>query len=80
MFFSDDGVYVGVGMITGSVAVYIAFSLQVNSLCIVSGPGIRGCDGKIFFLFLNQNTYVVGTQKNRLIETVLLSTQSKCLN
>ena len=33
MYFSDDGVYVGVGMITGSVAVYIAFSLQVNSLC-----------------------------------------------
>ena len=33
--FSDDGVYVGVGMITGSVAVYIAFSLQVNTLCTV---------------------------------------------
>ena len=32
MYFSDDGVYVGVGMITGSVAVYIAFSLQVNKL------------------------------------------------
>ena len=31
---------------------------------------------KLFFLFLNQ-TYVVGTRKNRLIETVLLSTQNK---
>ena len=30
--FSSDGVYVGVGMITGSVAVYISFSLQVNIL------------------------------------------------
>ena len=29
-------------------------------------------------LFLNQ-TYVVGTQKNRLNETVLLSTQNICL-
>ena len=26
----------------------------------------------------NQTKYVVGTQKNRLIETVLLSTQNKC--
>ena len=32
---------------------------------------------KITFLFLNQ-TYVVGTQKNRPIETVLLSTQNIC--
>ena len=30
--FSNDGVYVGVGMITGSVAVYIAFSLQVSTI------------------------------------------------
>ena len=29
---------------------------------------------KLFFLFLNQ-TYVVGTQKNHLNKTVLLSTQ-----
>ena len=35
-------------------------------------------DQKLIFLFLNQN--VVGTQKNRLNETVLLSTQNKCLN
>ena len=33
--------------------------------------------GKIFSLFLIQ-TYVVGTQKNRLNETVLLSTQNTC--
>ena len=35
--------------------------------------------GKLFSLFLIQ-TYVVGTQKNRLNETVLLSTQNTCLN
>ena len=29
---------------------------------------------KLFFLFLKQKTYVVGNQKNRLNETVLLST------
>ena len=33
----------------------------------------------IIFLFLNK-TYVVDTQKNRLNETVLLSTQNMCLN
>ena len=27
-----------------------------------------------------QKTYVIGTQKNRLIETVLLSTRNICLN
>ena len=30
--------------------------------------------------FLSTKTYVVGTQKNRLYETVLLSTQNTCLN
>ena len=30
---------------------------------------------KLIFLFLNQ-TYVVGTQKNRLNETILFSTQN----
>ena len=28
--------------------------------------------------YSSTKTYVVGTQKNRLIETVLLSTQNKC--
>ena len=35
----------------------------------------RVCNWKLFFLFLNQ-TYVVGNQKNRLNERVLLSTQN----
>ena len=31
-----------------------------------------------FFSFFPIKTYVVGTQKNRLIETVLLGTQNMC--
>ena len=33
-----------------------------------------------YFLYFSSKTYVVGTQKNRLNETVLLSTQNTCLN
>ena len=33
-----------------------------------------------FFFYFSTKTYVVGTQKNRLNETVLLSTQNTCLN
>lgn len=38
--YSSDGIYLGVGMITGSVAVYISFSLQVRpntSLFVCTG-------------------------------------------
>ena len=38
--------------------------------------GLRVRIEKIVFLFLNQNIYDVGTQKNRLNETVLLITQN----
>ena len=31
----------------------------------------------VFFLFFSQSIYVVGNQKNRLSETVLLNTQKK---
>ena len=44
-----------------------------------SGLQIRVRIGKLFPLFFIQ-TCVVGTQKNRLNETVLLSTQNTCLN
>ena len=33
-----------------------------------------------YFLYFLSKTNVVGTQKNRLHETVLLSTQNTCLN
>ena len=42
------------------------------------GLKIRVCTGKLFSLFLIQK-YVVGTQKKRLNETVLFSTQNECL-
>ena len=38
-------------------------------------PLVKVCNEKIVFLFLFK-TYVVGTQKNRLNETILLSTQN----
>ena len=43
-----------------------------------SGLQIRSCSSKLIFFFLNK-TYVVGAQKNRLNETVLLSTQTHVL-
>ena len=39
--------------------------------------GLQMRTGKLFF---STKTYVVGTQKNRLDETVLLSIQNTCLN
>ena len=44
-----------------------------------TGLQIRVRTGKLFSYF-STKTYVVGTQKNRLNETVLLSTQNTCLN
>ena len=43
------------------------------------GLQIRVCIRKLFFYF-SFKTYVVGTQNNRLNETMLLSTQNTCLN
>ena len=34
----------------------------------------------IFFLYFSSKAYVVGTQNNRLKETVLMSTLNTCLN
>ena len=34
----------------------------------------------LFFFYFLIETYVVGAQKNRLIETVLLSTQNLCID
>ena len=33
-----------------------------------------------YFFYSSIKTYVVGTQKNRLNETILLSAQNKCWN
>ena len=35
---------------------------------------------KNYFSYFSSETYVVGTQKNRLNETVLLNTQNICLD
>ena len=40
---------------------------------------IRVCTGKLFSYF-SPETYVVGTQKNRLNETGFLNTQNVCLS
>ena len=37
------------------------------------------CVPENYFSYFSTKTYVVGTQKNRLDETVLLSTQNTCL-
>ena len=51
----------------------MAYKKVFKESCILDRP----CTKKLLFLFLDQ-TYVVGTQKNRLNETVLLSTQNMC--
>ena len=57
----------------------IQFNFLNHILLLLSGFQIRVCIEKLFFLF-SSKTYVVGTQKNRLNETVLLSTQNACFN
>ena len=44
-----------------------------------AGFQIRVRIGKLF-LYFSSKIYVVGTRKNRLNETVLLSTQNTCFN
>ena len=52
----------------------------LTSLSIgLSGPQIRVCNWKLFSYF-STKTHVVGTQNNRLNETVLSSTQNTYLN
>ena len=43
-------------------------------------PSDKSVYWNFFFLYFSSKTYVVGTQKNRLNETVLLSTKNTCLN
>ena len=57
---------------------FLNISADEKSRRLLAHKGLRVRTKIIFFLFLNQ-TYVVGTQKNCLNETVLLSTQNICL-
>ena len=52
---------------------------QTKAIQHYQGLQIRVCIEK-YFLYFSSKTYVVGTQKNRLNETVLLITQNTCLN
>ena len=53
-----------------------------NSYISFAGPRalVKECETKIYFFYFAIKTYVVGTQKNRLNEAVLLSTQNICYN
>ena len=56
----------------------VLFSLyETVTFTAFSGSELRVCDKK-YFSYFSTKTYVVGTQKNRLNETVLLSTQNIC--
>ena len=59
--------------------VCFATLLIEKDLLIRADPQIRVRNSKLFSYF-STKTYVVGTQKNRPIETVLLNTQNTCLN
>ena len=48
---------------------------------IINKPGLQiRLRNLNYFSYFSTKTYDVGTQKNRLNETVLLSTQNICLN
>ena len=67
--------------VLGSYCVHASHKLidQLQQKTCTAGPQIRVCNEKLFSYF-STKTYVVGTQKNRLNETVLLRTQNTCLN
>ena len=46
---------------------------KLSPKCACTGPPDKSAYWKIIFSYFSTKTYVVGTQKNRLIETVLLS-------
>ena len=53
-----------------------------GSLAVVTGLATAkySVRSPYYFSYFSTKTYVVGTQRNRLNETVLLSTQNTCLN
>ena len=53
-------------------------ALLVEFFIILAGLQINVCNGKSFFSYFSTKTYVVGTQKNRHNETVILSIQNTC--
>ena len=60
--------------------IVLAFSIAaIRSECVHIRSPDKSAHWKIIF-FISHPKHVVGTQKNRLNETVLLSTQNTCLN
>ena len=53
---------------------------NLRTFIIIYRPPDKSVQLKNYFSYFSTKTYVVGTQKNRLNETVLLSTQNICLN
>ena len=54
--------------------------IMLNGTCIKKTYKSRKECVTDFFFYFSTKTYDAGTQKNRLAETVLLSTQNTCLN
>ena len=64
---------------TASFDTWISSVQDFGNFELFTGPQIRLCNWKLFSYF-STKTYVEGTQKNRLNETVLFSIQTICLN
>ena len=61
--------------ICDDVTFWIIIGRKNCNSCLEAGRQIR-----VHFFIFSSKTYIVGTQKNRLNETVLMSTQNRCLN
>ena len=59
---------------------YSVISETRNRFVDNNRPPGKSAYWKTIFIYFSSKTYVVGTQKNRRNETVLLSTQNTCLN
>ena len=57
---------------------YDMFERLLEERLAISQDFSSECAMKIYFFYFSTKTYVVGTQKNRLDMTVLLSTQNIC--
>ena len=71
---------VGFNMIKPLATPLKIHSAVLGCMYTVVRPPDKSAYLKKYFLYFSSKTYVVGTQKNRLNETVLLSTQNTCLN
>ena len=62
--------------LSGYTVFHLVFDTMYINGVVQAGIQVRVCNRKLYFLFIKTN--VVGTQKNRLNETVLLSTPNTC--